>query len=297
MTIESKQIATPAGATLPQDGFSLISNHKLIQLYTTMLKCRMTDERISTFTRRDKSTAPNAATGQEAVVAGVGLGLLRGDTLAPSPGGLIPCFVKGLPLSRIFSALSSPGTQPRPRYAPLKLIPPSLSLRAQLQRAIGAAMANKKSKNGKIAVAFCGASCDAPDPFQEVMRRAGKLSLPILLVCQSGPHSEEIFLRAEACGFPGVAVDGDDAVAVYRVATEAMAHARRGSGPTLIECRPWVLPGQRPGRRRAAGNPILKMENYLTRKGLFDRKLKSTVIASFRRELDAAVKQAGGMRP
>jgi pyruvate dehydrogenase E1 component alpha subunit len=121
------------------------------------------------------------------------------------------------------------------------------------------------------------------------MRQAGTRNLPILLVCHSSSDCDEICLKAQESGFPGVSVDGDDAVAVYRVATEAIAHARRGSGPTLIDCKPWPLSGHKPGHRQAAGNPIPRMEEYLTRKGLFNKKFKSKVTADFRRELDAAL--------
>jgi len=120
------------------------------------------------------------------------------------------------------------------------------------------------------------------------MRQAGKRNLPMLLVCQSDQHGDEISAQAQAFGFPGVIVDRDDAVAIYRVATEAITHARRGSGPTLIECRPWPLSGHIEGGRQAARYPILKMEEYLSSKGLFDKKFKSTVMAGFRRELDEA---------
>ena len=84
-------------------------------------------------------------------------------------------------------------------------------------------------------------------------------------------------------------VDGDDAVAVYRVATEAIAHARRGGRPTLIECKPWPLADAQPGKRRKPTDPISNMETYLTRKGLFDKKFKSAVTTAFRRELNAAI--------
>ena len=123
------------------------------------------------------------------------------------------------------------------------------------------------------------------------MRQAGKRNLPILLVGYSGPDDSEICSQAEAFGFPGVIVDRDDAVAIYRVATEAITHARRGSGPTLIECRPWTLSGHTESGRHAVRNPILKMEEYLSRKGLFDNKFKSRVMAEFRRELDTAIKR------
>jgi len=263
-----------------------------------MLKCRMLEERIRVLTKRNRSIGIYTGVGQEAVAAGVGLDLLPGDTLAPSHRGYIPCFVKGLPLDtiigRIASALSPQYPKQRPRYASLKLIPPSFNLGAQLERALGAAVANKKSRNKKIAVAFCGNSDDTAGHLQRALRLAGGLNLPVLLVCHSDSAAGEICQQAQDFGFPGVTVDGDDAVAVYRVATEAMAHARRGSGPTLIECKPWILSGQASTRRHSARNPILRMEEYLTRKGLFDQKLKTEVVFSFRRELGAAVKAAGG---
>jgi TPP-dependent pyruvate/acetoin dehydrogenase alpha subunit len=255
----------------------------------------MLQARIHALTKANSSTVSDASLGPEASLeapgAGIGLDLLPGDTLAPSPHGFIPSFVKGLTLGNIFSFLS-PGTASRPRYAHLNLIPPSLSLAKQLDRAIDAAAANKKSRNKKIAVAFCGSTSDSPDLLHQAMRQAGKRKLPMLLVCHTSPHAENFSAQAHDYGFPGVTVDGHDAVAVYRVATEALAHARRGSGPTLIECKPWSPSNRKPVGRAAAGNPIIKMEEYLTRKGLFDKKFKSAVMASFRRELDAAMQLA-----
>jgi TPP-dependent pyruvate/acetoin dehydrogenase alpha subunit len=73
-------------------------------------------------------------------------------------------------------------------------------------------------------------------------------------------------------------------VAVYRVATEAIMHARKGNGATLIECE--TAGGGK------AHDPILKMEVYLTRKGLFSEGLKSKTVASFTKELKAALATA-----
>ncbi len=289
MTIASTQINTQASAAPPHNGFSLISNDKLLQIYSTMLRCRMLEGRIRVLATQNGLTEVYAAKSHEAAAVGFGVDLLPGDTLAPSPRGFIPCFVKGLPVSRIFSSLSASPTRARTPYAPLKLIPPSLSLRAQLDRAIAAAKANKASKNKKIVLAFCGNSNASLDLLHQAMHRAGKLRLPILLVCHSDLDGEDLCIMAENCGFPGVAVDGDDAVAAYRVATEAIAHARRGSGPTLVDCKPWPLSASKSGKRQTVRNPILNMEKYLVRKGLFDKKFKSKVTANFRRELDLAL--------
>ena len=289
MSIARTRVSIHETPQPPHNGFSLISNDKLLQIYSTMLRCRMLEERIRVLAKQNGLTEAYAAKSQEAASVGFGVDLLPGDTLAPSPRGFIPCFVKGLPVSRIFSALSASPTRARTPYAPLKLIPPSLSLSAQLDRAIAAARENKARKNKKIVLAFCGNSNASPDLLHQAMHRAGKLRLPILLVCHSDLDGEDLCIMAENCGFPGVVVDGDDAVAAYRVATEAIAHARRGNGPTLIDCKPWPHSSSKSGKRQTVRNPILNMEKYLVRKGLFDKKFKSKVTANFRRELDLAL--------
>ena len=63
-------------------------------------------------------------------------------------------------------------------------------------------------------MAFCGNFTDLPELLRETMRQAGKRNLPILLVCHSSSDCDEICAKAEECDFPGVSVDGDDAVAV-----------------------------------------------------------------------------------
>jgi pyruvate dehydrogenase E1 component alpha subunit len=277
MTTAGKPAADSAAPSQPHEGFSLISNEKLVELYTTMLKCSMLEERIAHAKGRGVELS------QEAAAVGVCLDLLKEDTLAPSTGGWMQSFVKGLKAERIASAI----TGKRASYAPLSIVPPSLGLGAQLERAILAGRENRKRRNKKLVAAFCG-TCALAE-IDEAMRKTGKARLPILLVCHSGSDATEICSRAEHYGFPGVVVDGDDAVAVYRVVTEAAAHARRGSGPTLIECKQWPLSG----RAATAGTPVLNMERYLRRKGLFSLKLKRTVVAEFGRELDTAFEAAG----
>jgi hypothetical protein len=79
-------------------------------------------------------------------------------------------------------------------------------------------------------------------------------------------------------------------VAIYRVAAEALAHARRGNGPTLIECKPW-LPADGARTRRRTG-AVGNMERYLIGKRLFSRRRKLETMAGFKRELDLAVRRA-----
>ena len=78
-------------------------------------------------------------------------------------------------------------------------------------------------------------------------------------------------------------------VAVYRVATEAIAQARKGNGATLIECSFDHRPGHSEIGPRKAQDPILKMEAYLTRKGLFSEEWKAEAEASLTKELEAVM--------
>jgi TPP-dependent pyruvate/acetoin dehydrogenase alpha subunit len=118
---------------------------------------------------------------------------------------------------------------------------------------------------------------------------AGVHDLPMIFVSHPKPVNTK--LQAQAYAFPTIAVDGNDVVAVYRVACEAIAHARKGNGPTLIECQ--TLPSN--------GDPILNMEQYLRRKGLFREELKKDVTVKFGKALDAAIERqqatAGGQAP
>jgi TPP-dependent pyruvate/acetoin dehydrogenase alpha subunit len=194
-----------------------------------------------------------------------------------------------MPLAAIFSAISGSKSMIRRSYASHGLIRPSFSAVTQLERAMRTASTHKARKNKKIAVVFCGDSTASSRDLDVAMERAGRKRLPVLFVCQTGHDVEDVSAKAHKFGFPGVIVDGDDAVAVYRVATEAIAHARRGSGPTLIECKPWPLSGRKSARPHSTGNPIRNMESYLARRGLFSRKVKSRVTAAFQTELEAAI--------
>ncbi len=119
MTISSSRVVPQVADTPPHNGFSLISNEKLLEIYGTMLKCRMLGARIRSLTLEDKSIELRTAINHESMAAGIVLDLLPGDTLAPYPGGFIPSFVKGLPLRSIFSALAPQGRRhPPPLRAP-----------------------------------------------------------------------------------------------------------------------------------------------------------------------------------
>jgi TPP-dependent pyruvate/acetoin dehydrogenase alpha subunit len=263
--------------SLPADkGFALIPNRRLYELYALMLHSRLLSERLSSLARNG-SFGPLANTsGQEASMVAATIDLTRGDTLAPGAGALVPCYLKGLPPASIRALVA--GGKPRIVWSRYGIVPPTLGLEAQLEETLVAAAAHRAAKNGKIAVAFCGDSAANPALLRKVLRRAGREKLPILFVCSTAVDGEEIASLADHYGFPGIVAEAHDAVAVYRVVTESMAHARRGNGATLIECRPWPLAD-------AVADPLEKMEAALKRRGIYTAKLKTQTAAAFKRLL------------
>jgi TPP-dependent pyruvate/acetoin dehydrogenase alpha subunit len=289
MTTKSKESSTTAVPTI-QNGFSLISNEKLLQLHATMLKCRMLEEHTRILYKKSKLQRAGAvAIGQEAASVGVILDLGGEDTIAPLPGDVIASFIKGVPLDEIFASLRAPVPA---GYASLHVLPACSSLATQLAVATGVALSGKTAKNGKITVACCGDISSLPELSLEAMHFAAVHRLPLLYVGWNSRPDEDIAAKIEPSGFPCIPVDGSDVVAVYRVASEAIAHARRGNGPTLIECRFSLSAAPANEETLNAGDPLLNMEKYLSRKGLFYEQSKLRIAADFSRELDAASKIA-----
>ena len=247
-----------------EKSFSLISNEKLLALYTGLLKCRKLSAHAG-FGRK-ASIAPAVAIASDLQV---------GDTLSANGANLIARFVRGTSLSRVLDAL----TTERPQ-----------SSTALLKAAVRAARSHKAKRKKRIAVVFCSEPFAVKKVWHDSLREAAAKKMPILFVCSASPDGEEIESLTPDPRFPAMVVDGNDVVAIYRVATEAAALARRGSGPTLIVCQPWSVPK---GKKTDPSDtsPILNMENYLARKGLQTAELKAKTNLEFARELRAATSQ------
>jgi pyruvate dehydrogenase E1 component alpha subunit len=239
-----------SASSTPKQGFSLISNEKLLQLYAAMVKCRKLAEQARLLMLQSQLTVD--AVCSEAVAVGAAIDLLPEDTVVALCHDFMVELILGAPLEEIIGRLPVRAAGPDPAE--------------QLSRAIAAAHENKAKKNGKIAVAFLGDESTASGSMREAFEVANAQQLPILFICQRNLKAVQETLDAQPYGFPILTVDGSDVVAVYRVATESIAHARMGNGPTLIECC---------FDRSTAHDPIQKMEAYLAGKGLFHQHLSS----------------------
>lgn len=116
--------------------------------------------------------------------------------------------------------------------------------------ATGAAFASKYKGDGRVAVSFFGDGAANRGTFHEALNMAAAFKLPAVFVCENNLFAisvcaryhmaiSDISDRAAAYGMPGYSIDGNDVELVYETTKAAVERARRGEGPTLIECKTW----------------------------------------------------------
>src|SRR5579864_7842801 len=293
-----------------------LSEDILKRLYSYMLKCRMVEERARLLFRQGKFAGNYyAAVGQEATEVGSTIDLLPEDTVAPSHRNFVTNIMKGTPLKFMYAQLYARKTSPDQGrsspahcgYAPLNVITPASTIAAQLNIGTGVALAYKMQKKPNIVMAFCGEGASSLGFWHEALNFAGVQKLPIVYALQNNLWAEsvnvknqtaveDLSVKAQAYGFPGITVDGNDVVAVYRVAREAICRARNGEGPTLIECKTYRWYGHSeidPAKYRPpeeveewkAKEPIPRMEDYLKKKGLWSDDWRQQLQGEFTKEI------------
>jgi pyruvate/2-oxoglutarate/acetoin dehydrogenase E1 component len=129
---------------------------------------------------------------------------------------------------------------------------------ASIPMGVGGGLAAKVLRNGRVSIAFFGDGASNQGTFHEGINLAAIWDLPVLFICENNGYAittkqqsvmrvKDIADRAVAYGIPGVVVDGNDALAVYRAAREAADRARAGRGPTLIEAKTYRWGGHHTG--------------------------------------------------
>jgi pyruvate dehydrogenase E1 component alpha subunit len=280
------------------DGGSLIDNAKLKQLYATMLQCRLLTEHARRW--RPSKVFYEASMGQEAIVTGCAIDLRPQDTIALAPHDSIPILARGVALSEVVAQLHARrGNAAQATHNMISAVSSDPSDQGELlQSAANAALANKQKKNTNVVVAFTGAAATTHDNWLRAIKFATRRSLPIMFVMVNNPWAVRtvgrasngtgnLTLKVQKDGLTSITVDGNDVVAVYRVAYESLGRLRRGGGPVLVEGKTYRPDGQ--ALLSIERDPLTHMERYLKAKKLFTTGWKNSIAQQFSRELDAAV--------
>ncbi len=176
--------------------------------------------------------------------------------------------------------------------------------------ATGAGLTAKQNGRGQVAVCFFGDGAANQGTFHESLNLAGIWKLPVIFVAENNGYAEstpvtyhmscrDIAERAVSYDMPGVTVDGLDVLAVYEAAGEAIARARRGEGPSLIECKTYRYYGHFEGdtttyrtKEELASyrerDPILKLRHMLEERGIATAASLDTIDQRVKERIDDA---------
>jgi len=267
-----------------------------------MLLCRMVDQRaVKLRLPRPYATA----IGCEASRVAAAIDLQPQDVaVLPAPNAMIP-IARGARLSAAVSEVfqnSSPVVETRNGELGFPLDKSMVVMGGDLVLSMGLALGYKLNGRPHVVLVIANHMSASSARWQSAMAYAGGYKLPLLLLVESPPnnhrparpvgqHDDSTSLLH---GFPRIPVLGCDAVAIYRVTREAVDHARKGYGPTLIECQPWFAPKPNQGSR-SLGTPISQptdplrhMELYMKKHAAWDDGWQQRLLEAHRRDIQQA---------
>jgi pyruvate dehydrogenase E1 component alpha subunit len=235
----------------------------MIELYRGMVRIRRFEEEVSELF--SKGLIPGFVhlyIGEEAVAVGVCSNLTKNDYITSTHRGHGHCIAKGADLRRMMAELFGKKTG----YCKGKggsmhiadygsgILGANAIVGANIPIAAGAAFAAKSKGTNHVAVAFFGDGASNTGAFHEGINIAAAWKLPVIFVCENNLYAistrttrstpiDNIADRAASYGIPGVIADGMDVMAVYELVHKAVERARKGQGPTLVECKTYRFYG------------------------------------------------------
>jgi len=228
-----------------------------MNLYRTMQLIRTAEEQLARCHARGLvHGACHTYVGQEAIAAGVCAHLNYDDAIFSTHRGHGHALAKGMPPAELFAELFGRSTGcSRGRGGSMHLFSPEIGMMGtsgivgpSILQAAGAGYSFALRKTSQVAVAFFGDGAVNNGAFHEGLNMASIWKLPVLFICENNQFATEVPFeyaagnpcvasRASSYGMPGIALDGNDAIAISAAADLAIQRARQGQGPTLIECK------------------------------------------------------------
>jgi pyruvate dehydrogenase E1 component alpha subunit len=276
-----------------------LTSDALRAMYRAMVLGRRLDERMVRLQRQGRLGTFAPIKGQEASQIGSAALLRPTDWMVPSFRETAAMLWRGWPIEKLllFFAGHLEGGQPAPDQRDL---PVCIPVATQLPHAVGLAYAAVYKGEDAVVMAYCGDGATSEGDFHEALNFAGVWHVPVVFVVQNNQwaisvplkkqtHSRTLAQKALAYGFPGIQVDGNDLLAVYAASREAVARAREGEGPTLIECVTYRLgvhtTADDPTRYRSdeevaaweRKDPLTRLRAYLEKKNLLEADLEASV--------------------
>lgn len=234
-----------------------VPTEKILDIYTRILRIRRFEEAVGKlFAQGQLPGFVHLYIGEEAVGAGVCAALRDDDYIISTHRGHGHVIAKGGDFNRMMAELfgkatgyckGKGGSQHIADFE-IGMLGACGIVGGGIPVAVGAGLSAYYRGTDQVSVTFFGDGASNEGSFHESLNLASALKLPVIFVCENNQYGEftpsiktmnikDIADRAKGYGIPGIIADGTDALAMYDVAVEAVARARRGQGPTLIEAK------------------------------------------------------------
>ena len=290
-----------------------LSDSDLKKLFELIILSRQFDQRALQLHAEGRLGTYASILGQEASQIGSAFALEKTDWVFPSFRENAVYITLGFPIWMLFQYWTG---DERGMKTPddLNIFPVSVPVGTHLPHAVGAAFAAKVKGHKTAAVTYFGDGGSSKGDFYESMNLAGVYKLPVVFICQNNqwaisvPRERQtaaktIAQKACACGFEGIQVDGNDIFAVYKATKDALAKAKNGGGPTLIECFTYRMGDHttaddasryRPKEdleKWKLKDPLLRLKLYMEKKGLWTQQYEDEVKKKATEFVDEEIKK------
>jgi pyruvate dehydrogenase E1 component alpha subunit len=288
-------------------------------MYYLLVLARTFDQRALSLQREGRLGTYPSILGQEASEVGSALAAEKADWLFPSYRESGVYIALDYPAHMLFQYWAGDERGMKPPGG-LNILPISIPVGTQILHAAGVAMGMKYRKERAAALVYFGDGASSRGDFHEGANMAGLFKLPVVFLCQNNQWaisvrrerqtaSKTIAEKAAAYGFEGIQVDGNDILAVYQATKDALNKAKEGGGATLIECETYRVSDHttaddasryRPPEeveKWKARDPVLRLQLYLKKKGLWSDAFQKEVDAQAKAVIDEAQKKAESAAP
>ena len=244
---EAVQILKPDGTLVEDHGYTIdLKEEDFREIYRIMILTRMVDQESTNLQRQGELGVYTPALGQEGAQVGAAYALEPQDWVFPSYRELGFAMLRGIEPAQILHLFRGTWHGGLWDFREKRLAPYSVPIATQCLHAVGFATGAKMDKQNIVVVACCGDGATSEGDFHEACNFAGVWRAPVVFFVQNNQYAISVPLskqtaaptlavKALGYGFSGVRVDGNDVLACYVVTKEAVARARRGEGPTLVE--------------------------------------------------------------
>ena len=240
-----------------------LSDSELLELYKTMVRIRFFEEKVQELFRKGELQGfLHLCTGQEAVAAGICKTLQKEDVILGSHRAHGLAIAKGIPMRKIMAELYAKKTGCcKGKGGSMHLSDREVGfllsngiVGASIPLTDGAAFSFLMKGKGQVAVTVFGDGANNTGAFHEGVNLAALWKLPAVFICDNNQYAisthvsrstpvKNVSDRAKAYDIPGITIDGQDVEVVYEEVQRAVDRARKGSGPSLVECKTCRLGG------------------------------------------------------